>query len=357
MTEGMIKVSAIMDSFPSHLAITWQSMDLLFLGTSSGAPTKERNVTALALIPENSKGWYLFDCGEATQHQLQYSSLSVNTLQAILITHVHGDHCYGLPGLLASAAMSGRKLPLTLIAPQAVLAWLAATQLHTALYLPFPLHLLAVEDLLAGAAYAETVWRDEEVSIDLTSLSHRVPSYAYSVTARKREQVLDTQKLLALNLPQGPLWGQLRKGVAVECGGQLLQPADFLHCPFPLRKVVVGGDNDNPALLHAACAGAQVLVHEATYTVEIAKKVGPGVGHSDAARVAAFAQQIGLPNLLLTHFSPRYQKDVSRSPSIAEIEQEARAHYQGALFLAQDFARFHLHKTGQFTRLPDASQA
>ena len=93
---------------------------LTFLGTSAGMPTKYRNVTSLAVQPGLSRDWWMVDCGEATQHRLQHVPLTVHDLAGICITHVHGDHSYGLPGLLASAAMGGRKRPLVLIAPRAV---------------------------------------------------------------------------------------------------------------------------------------------------------------------------------------------------------------------------------------------
>jgi len=88
-------------------------MDLLFLGTCAGVPTKARNVSATAVIEASGSGWYLVDCGEGTQHQLLRTPLSIRDLRAIFITHVHGDHCFGLPGLLASAGMSGRTQPLS----------------------------------------------------------------------------------------------------------------------------------------------------------------------------------------------------------------------------------------------------
>ena len=90
-------------------------MQLTFLGTSSGAPTRQRNVSATAIQPERGRQWVLVDCGEATQHQLLRTHLSPLQLQAVLITHVHGDHCYGLPGLLASCQLNGRTAPLTLV--------------------------------------------------------------------------------------------------------------------------------------------------------------------------------------------------------------------------------------------------
>lgn len=313
-------------------------MELLFLGTSSGVPTKQRSVTALALLAGNARDWYLIDCGEGTQHQILHTPLSLRNLRAICITHVHGDHCYGLPGLLASAAMSGRIEPLTLIGPQALLDWLAATQVLTTLFLPFEIKVMAVE-AFAG-------WDDHSLHISATALSHRVPSYAYSFAETARITSLNSNKLRQENIPAGEIWGKLQRGQDVQFEGRVLLSSDYLSAPYPLKKIVIGGDNDQPELLRETCIGAQVLVHEATYTQEIAKKVGPQVQHSSAAQVAEFAQAIGLPHLILTHFSPRYQSDVTSSPSIAEIEQEAKAHYQGQLFLAADFARYKLDKEG-----------
>ncbi len=111
--------------------------------------------------------------------------------------------------------------------------------------------------------------------------------------------------------------------------------------------VVIGGDNDTPALLDEACADAQLLVHEATYTEAVLQKVGPGPTHSSVQRVAQFATQRGLPNLILTHFSARYD-----SPEgMAELEAEAHQHYAGRLFLAQDLATYELDAHGRVHQL------
>lgn len=318
-------------------------MDLLFLGTSSGTPTKTRNVSGIALLEETGSAWYLIDCGEGTQHQLLRTPLSTNDLQAIFITHVHGDHCYGLPGLLASAGMHGRKKPLTIVAPAGVEGWIKSTQQMTQLFLPFKLHFLATEALAD--------WKINNLRVDAIPLSHRVPSFAYSFTEAEQEPSVDTEALARDGIPQGPLWGQLRKGINVVHDGRTLRSSDYLRFPHRPRRIVVGGDNDRPELLSEACRQAQVLVHEATYTREVADKVGEGVGHSTAAAVASFAQDIGLPSLVLTHFSARYQSDSSQSPSIEDIRAEAAAHYRGQLFLAEDFARYRLSKAGQLSRV------
>jgi ribonuclease Z len=318
-------------------------MDLLFLGTSSGTPTRQRNVTALALIPERGRGWYLVDCGEATQHRLLATPLSAASLRAVLITHVHGDHCYGLPGLLASAALAGRRGPLQLIAPRGISEWLAATIRHTALHLPYEIVHVATEALVD--------WQDGDWSVDAIALSHRVPSYAYRFTERPPPAGLDEARLTAAGLPPGPLWGRLKSGETLHHGGRAFHRDDFQRPPPPARCLVIGGDNDRPELLADALAGAQLLVHESTYTDEAAARAGAKFQHSAAGQVARFAESIALPNLILTHFSPRYGSDESASPSIADVRREAAAHYRGRLELAEDFGRWRLGRDGSLQRV------
>jgi ribonuclease Z len=128
--------------------------------------------------------------------------------------------------------------------------------------------------------------------------------------------------------------------------GRVLQPQDWLQPGRKPLKVIVGGDNDSPQLLAAEAADAEVLIHEATYTDAVLQKVGPGPQHSSARMTAQAAAAAGVPNLVLTHFSPRYQEG-DGAPSIREIESEARAVYGGQLFLARDFDRYQLDRDGR----------
>ena len=146
------------------------------------------------------------------------------------------------------------------------------------------------------------------------------------------------------------MWGQLKQGLDVEFAGELLKSHDYLIFKHKPRKVVIAGDNDRPDLLFDACSGAQVLVHEATYTEEMAQKAGD-VGHSYAKLVAAFAESVQLPNLVLTHFSPRYQFNPNATPSIEDIRKEAENAYSGSLYLAQDFSEYTLDKAGHFAEV------
>lgn len=318
-------------------------MDLQFLGTSSGVPTKARNVSATAVIEASGKSWYLVDCGEGTQHQLLHTSLSMRDLRGIFITHVHGDHCYGLPGLLASAGMSGRSEPLELIMPLALHEWLRLSLAVSQTYLPFELHLLAVETLQD--------WRSAQVAVTTVELSHRVPSYGFVFTEINPEPRLDTDRLQADGIPRGPLWGDLAHGRQVEHEGRVLDTLTYLKASRAARRIVVCGDNDSPALLAEVAKGADVLVHEATFTEPVLQRSQSNFGHSTAAAVAQFAEAAGVPNLVLTHFSARYQDNPQRSPSIDDVRQEAQAHYSGQLTLARDLQRYHLGKDGLLAAL------
>lgn len=318
-------------------------MDLQFLGTSSGVPTKARNVSATAVIEASGKSWYLVDCGEGTQHQLLHTSLSMRDLRGIFITHVHGDHCYGLPGLLASAGMSGRSEPLELIMPLALHEWLRLSLAVSQTYLPFELHLLAVETLQD--------WRSAQVAVTIVELSHRVPSYGFVFTEINPEPRLDTERLQADGIPRGPLWGDLAHGRQVKHEGRVLDTLTYLKASRAARRIVVCGDNDSPALLAEAAKGADVLVHEATFTEPVLQRSQSNFGHSTAAAVAQFAEAAGVPNLVLTHFSARYQDNPQRSPSIDDVRQEAQAHYSGQLTLARDLQRYHLGKDGLLAAL------
>jgi len=350
-------------------------LKLTFLGTSAGVPTKQRNVTALAIeclnpfLPRSqqnhsnqshsnqnkkSRPWLLIDCGEGTQQQLLHTKLSLHQLAAICITHVHGDHCYGLPGLLASAAMSGRRDPLTLIAPKAIATLLDAIKLTTELYLPFAIDFMAIEDLLAQEDALKGVVtlnldKQHQLLVDIHPLSHRVPSHGFGITQHISRRLLNTDKLIADGVPAGALWGQLQQGKDVITeDGRHLYSAEYVNNDVQRTRVVVAGDNDTPDCLKAAVVDTDLLVHEATYTHEVLTKIqtkNPEFDpmHSSAQVVSQFAQNMNIKNLILTHFSARYQSFENPNSSTANmghIRADATSVYQGNLWLAADFAQY-----------------
>ena len=326
-------------------------MEFTFLGTSAGTPSKARNVTGLALQHGGSKSWYLIDCGEGTQPQLLRTRYTLHQLQAIFITHVHGDHTLGLPGLLSSASMAGRSETLPIIAPAPVRDFIESALQATDSSLGFALDFVEWES-------PDFCWRDAAIEVSSVPLSHRVPCKAFVFTETNLERRLLTDKLQAHGIEAGPAWGELQRGLDVQLPqGGLLRSADYTRIPRRPRRLIVAGDNDSPALLAEACEDSQVLIHETTYTQEVADKVGPSPQHSSAAQVAQFAQSLALPNLVLTHFSPRYQLLQGAGPCVEELAEEARRHYTGQLFLARDLATFQLDKDRKLSLLSGSDQS
>ena len=322
-------------------------MKLTFLGTSAGMPTVERNVTALALAIDDSKSWYLVDCGESTQHQLLRCRYTLNNLQAIFITHVHGDHMFGIPGMLTSASMQGRTKPLTIYAPDGVELFvktaLSCADVHN---LPFPLSFVRTDT-------PDFVFDDDNFKVTSHELSHRVPSFAYRFCEKTYSTHLNTERLEALNVPRGEMWGQLQKGKSITLeNGVEVTPEEVLQNPPKSRVAIIAGDNDRPELLLDALKGSDLLVHEATVTQATLNKVGTQWMHSSAQMVAEAAQLANLPHLILTHFSGRYRLSKEAGESCVEVvREEASQFYDGQVELARDLKSWHLTREEKLVAL------
>lgn len=312
-----------------------------FLGTSSGVPTLTRNVSGLAVRNSKNKDWILIDAGEGTQHRIQQAKLSLQNLVAICITHVHGDHCYGLVGLLASAGMNARSKPLIVIAPKEIQQWFEITTQLTDLHLPYSLQFIDVN----VATQPQQI--TDGFIVQAHPLSHRVPSFAFSIYIKSIQKKLDTQALTQLGVPQGDMWGHLKRGYNIEFEGQTLKAQDFIKTQNQQVHAIIGGDNNQPELLADACKDAQLLIHESTYLQTVLDKVGKGPMHSSAKMVAEFAEQQSLCNLILTHFSPRHQDKAGQQA----ITEEVCQFYKGHFYLANDFDEFTLNVAGQLLKV------
>ena len=328
-------------------------MRFTFLGTSAGVPTRDRNVSGLAVSMGHPRDWYLVDCGEGTQHRLHHTRHTAARLRAIFITHVHGDHCYGLPGLIASAQMGGRKEPLIVCAPAGIQEMFDAVCRYTDMRLLSPVRFIRSDA-------PDFRYEDDDVVVDTVELSHRVPSFAFRFTEKVREIHLDHELLQILGVPRGPLWGELQHGRAITLDdGRSVTPTQVALPSQPPRRMVVGGDNDRPELLEPLLEHCDVLIHEATYTEDVLAKVGPQYQHSTAAQVAATAQHKAVPHLFLTHFSQRYRNSAHTGEhSVRDLFDEARALFSGELMLARDLDSYELSRDRQLTKVaPTASQS
>lgn len=318
-------------------------MEITFLGTGAGAPTKRRNVTAIALKKDHSKSWQLIDCGEGTQHQLFHTHLSLNCLEAIFITHLHGDHCYGLPGLLASAAMLDRRDPLTIVGPHDLQKYIEFIQKTTRLFCPYEINFVDIE-------HCNEPIINKAFDVETIELSHRVPSFAFHFTEKIKQHRLNVDKLIQEGINPGSVWNRLQKGEDVVTeDNQQLKSDDYLLEGKKPGRVIIAGDNDKPELLLSRVEGVNVLVHEATFTEEISVKIGNKPQHSSAKTVAKFATDTAISNLILTHFSSRYNESSKSGLLMTDILEEAKAFYSGNLYLANDFDTFHLNQDGELT--------
>lgn len=312
--------------------------EFTFLGTSSGVPSLKRNVSGLAVRTTLAREWFLVDVGEASQHQLLKLPLSLHNLAGVFITHAHGDHIFGLPGLLSSMVLGQRQAPLTLWGPQVVLEWVEHTLRLTDATLPFELICHATEEK------KELIWNNE-LRFFARPLRHRTITHAFEADLIVSKRQLDIDVLKRQGVPQGPLWGALQRGEAICINGNTLE-ADAVSSleHFPARAIF-GGDNADPKLLRPYCDHLQVLVHEATFSALIAEKLGPAPMHSSVKSVARFASEAAIPNLVLTHFSPRHH------PNMAALRDEAHAQYSGNLILAEDCACYGFDGAGRLRRI------
>lgn len=317
-------------------------MKFHFLGTSAGSPTVERNVTSLALTFDQRSRWYMFDCGDGTQQRILRTSLSLPRMDKVFITHMHGDHIYGLPGVLTSRGlMCGNEAGVDIYGPKGIKKFIETVLKvsYTRIHYPVRIH----EFTKAGELYS-----DDFETVSVVELSHDIPSYAYVLREKDRPGTFDVEKAREAGIPAGPLFGKLSKGARISLeDGREFDGSDFIGPSRKGRKIVIGGDNDSPHLLAAELQDACLLVHEATHTEEVRENLKWNSKHSTAKMVAETALNAKLKNLILTHFSPRFslRSSADQPHSIEVVRQEAENVYtEGNLFLAQDSDIFHLDR-------------
>jgi ribonuclease Z len=297
---------------------------LTFLGTSAGTPTRERNVSALAIQLEGGEVW-LVDCGEGTQQQILRSSVRPGRIRRILLTHLHGDHCFGVPGLLASIGLHGGKGPVQVLGPVGTARFVDAAIAASATTLPFELEVRE----LAGRC---DLVSDDGTRLVAEPIVHRVTCFGYVIEAPAKRGRLDVDAARARGVSGADL-GRLTRGEDITVlGGKVVRAGEVLGPTRRGAKVVVLGDTSDPSGIAAAAASCDLLVHEATYGAALHDKA-LAYGHSTAAMAGSFAAHIGAGKLVLTHFSARYMED-GATPVIADLVREAELACPGTPVLA-----------------------
>lgn len=282
-------------------------MRLVFLGTGSGWPTKSRNVSSIAL--EDRGDVLLMDCGEGTQRQILYTSISFMKISRILITHFHGDHILGIPGLIQSMALAGRERPLFIAGPQGVEDLVGRLLSLGDFRRTFEVHAVPMVD-------GDLIDTGTHI-IRAAGVKHSIPTLAYSVEEKERPGRFDREKAISLGVPEGPLFGRLQRGESVTVNGRTIEPEEVMGPSRPGLKVVYSGDTAPSESMVKLSAGADVLIHEATFSAEMVEKA-LDFGHSTSVHAAEIAKRAGVKRLILTHISPRYE---DASPLLNEARE------------------------------------
>jgi len=320
-------------------------MRFTFLGTSAGKPTRERNVSALGVEFDQDNKWYLFDCGEGTQHQLQKSPLKIGKLSAIFITHLHGDHIFGLPGLLASKKMDEALNPITVYGPKGIKKFIECTIEVSQMHLGFDL------DIIEYNANEKFVF--EKFTVTTLPLLHSIESFAFYIRENDISNKLDEPRLRSIGLEPSPLYGELKKGKTILHEGETIDPTDYMLSPIPGRKVIIAGDNQKPEILGNYLDNLDLLIHEATYTQDIYDNLAKKVLHTTAKNLGITAQKHHVKNLIATHISARYNDNGKLGEEV--LLHEIQRYYHGTVYIAHDLEEYYLFRDGKLQKEPRQS--
>jgi len=273
------------------------SLRVVFLGTGGSVPTPNRGLPAILIQRKGEQ--ILLDCGEGVQRQMMKSKGSFHKKTRILVTHMHGDHVLGLPGLLQTMALLDRQKALEIYGPVGIKHFLECLKETVQFVLTFQIEVHEVEK-------AGTVLDEEEYYIEAVKANHVMPSFAYAFVEKPRPGRFYPQKARKLGVPEGPLWSQLQKGIKVRLPkGQFIHPKD-VSGPFRMgRKIVYTGDTRPFRVFTEFAEGADLLIHDATLDDGLADRAEED-GHSTPSQAAETAKKAKAKQLILTHISARY---------------------------------------------------
>jgi ribonuclease Z len=288
-------------------------IDVIFLGTGGSLPTKERGLPAVALRRDGEL--FLFDCGEGTQRQMMHAGLGFNRPMSIMISHLHGDHVLGLPGLLQTMSSLIRDKPLDLYGPEGISAYLGSLRRTLAFAANFPVR---VKELKPGAEVSKTAY-----TIKTTEAMHDITCLAYAIVETDRPGRFHPEKAKRLGVPEGPLWKQLQMGKDVKVDAKTVTPRQVMEEPRPGLKIVYAIDTRPSDKVKTLARHADLLLHDGGFAEDRRDKAKEYF-HSTAREAARVAKAARVRKLALVHISA-----VTRDDSI--LLKEARSVFKATL--------------------------
>jgi ribonuclease Z len=273
-------------------------LHVIFLGTAGSIPTPQRGLPAIAI--QRKGELILFDCGEGVQRQMIRAGVGFHRKTKVFITHMHGDHMLGLPGLFQTMSLLDREKPLEIYGPEGIKAFVDAIRQTVQFSLTFPIEVSEIKN-------PGVVCEEKEYEICATWANHMTPSLAYALIEKTRPGKFHADRAKSLGVPEGPLWSRLQHGSAVKLpNGRVVKSEEVLGPPRPGRKIVYTGDTRSSENLIKFAQNADLLIHDATFDDELWERAHED-GHSTPSQAAETAKEAGVKLLILTHISARYK--------------------------------------------------
>jgi ribonuclease Z len=269
----------------------------------------------------------MFDCGENVQRQMMQAKVSFHRKTKIFITHLHGDHVLGLPGLLQTMALMDRKEPVEIYAPKGLKDFLFCTKETLNFGLTYPVE---INEILADGAVCDTA----EYRVIAAKSNHAITSYAYAFVEKPRPGKFYPKQAAALGVPAGELWSKLQRGEEVTTtDGKVVKPSDVMGPPRQGRKIVYTGDTKPFDMFGKFAEGADLVIHDCTFDDTLTEKAETD-GHSTPSQAASQAKVANAKKLVLSHISARY-------PDAKLLLEQAKKVFQNTI-LAEDFFELEL---------------
>lgn len=305
------------------------SLRLIFLGTSAGLPTIKRGLSCIALKYRGDM--LLFDCGEGAQRSIVTAGLGFPKNLRIFITHLHGDHVLGLPGLLQTLSLMNRSDALYLYGPKGLENFIKSLKDILKFNISYNLY---ISEITSGIIVDE-----KHYLIKAVETSHIVQNYAYSFEEKPKPGKFYPEKALALGVPMGPLWKKLQEGNCVlNIFGTLISPSQVMDPPRNGFKIVFSGDTRPCESILNLSVGADILIYDSTFDDSLLEKAISD-GHSTAGEAAEIALKAGVKMLVLTHISARYES------SIETLLKQAKSKFNQVI-VAEDFLELDISQNG-----------
>jgi ribonuclease Z len=273
-------------------------MKLVYLGTSAAAPTPERSLTCICLVRENEV--LMFDAGEGAQVAYLKAGLPWNKKMKIFVTHLHGDHCLGILGLLQTMSMQKRTESLEIYGPAGIEEFITANIKVLNFGLPFPVFITIVEQ--------GNVVNEKKYQISCCEAQHGIPAFSYCFEENEKPGVFYPEKAKELGIPEGKMWQELQNGNSVEVNGVKIDSSQVTGDKRPGKKIGISGDTRPTEKLQNFFTNSDYLSFDCTFSFDL-KDRAIETNHGTAKEAAELAKNANVKNLILTHFSARYSDE------------------------------------------------